>query len=111
MRPEQDMIIMVRSDLCEKLEALREQAGRCSTRDFLARVETIRTLAAAYGLEPVVRLATALEQAILRESGRRHDSGQAALYLGRLQDAIGCERLDEEASEAVLASVSIRLCA
>jgi hypothetical protein len=33
----------------------------------------------------------------------------SSLYLDRLFDAIGCERLDEQASEAMIASVSIRL--
>jgi hypothetical protein len=111
MRPEQDPMMNVRADLCERLESLRRLAERCSTRDFLARVDAIRTLAAAYGLTPVVRLAQALEQSILRDSGRSHGTGQASLYLSRLQDAIGCERLDEEASQVLLASVSVRLCA
>ncbi len=41
----------------------------------------------------------------------RPDAGgecQSALYLERLRDAIGCERSDEGASEAMIASVSVR---
>jgi hypothetical protein len=33
---------------------------------------------------------------------------QRSLYLDRLYDAIGCERLDDQASEAMIASVSVR---
>jgi hypothetical protein len=99
-------MMLVRADLCERLESLRALTRRCSTRDYVARVDSLRTLAAAYGLTPVVRLAEALEQSI-GEDGR----GQAWLYLTRLQDAIGCERVDDEASEAMLASVSVRFCA
>jgi hypothetical protein len=99
-------MMLVRADLCERLDSLRALASRCPTRDYVARIESIRRLAAAYGLTPVVRLAEALEQSI-GENGR----GQAPLYLARLQDAIGCERYDEAASEAMLASVSVRFCA
>jgi hypothetical protein len=55
----------------------------------------------------VVRVADALERAVAEDRG----SCPRALYLARLQDAIGCERLEESAAEAMLASVSIRLCA
>jgi hypothetical protein len=99
-------MMLVRADLCERLETLRALNRRCSTRDYVGRIDSIRTLAAAYGLTPVVRLAEALEQSI-----GEHGRGQALLYLSRLQDAIGCERIDEAASEAMLASVSVRFCA
>ncbi|MDB5721445.1 MAG: hypothetical protein JWP15_2063 [Alphaproteobacteria bacterium] len=105
MRPETDSMMLVRADLSERLECLRALDRRGSERDFVARVDSIRMLAAAYGLTPVVRLAEALEQSI-GEDGR----GQAWLYLTRLQDAIGCERVDEDASQAMLASVSVRFC-
>ena len=59
---------------------------------------------AAYGLTPVVCLAAAFERAI-----RAQPRGcPAGLYFDRLRDAIGCERLDDAASESLLASVSIR---
>ena len=64
-------------------------------------------MAAAYGLIPVVCLCDALDRAV-----RAQPRGcPAGLYFDRLRDAIGCERLDEAASEALLASVSIRLAA
>jgi hypothetical protein len=53
----------------------------------------------------VVRLAEALQRAAAGEEG----ACPSSLYLHRLQDAIGCERLDEEASQAMLASVTVRL--
>ena len=102
----QDSMMVVRADLCERLETLRAFSRRDSTRDFLARIDSIRTLAAAYGLTAVERLAEALERSI-GENGR----GEAPLYLARLQDAIGCERTDEAASQAMLASVSVRFSA
>jgi hypothetical protein len=110
MRPQGDAMMLVRAELCERLESLQTLSRRLSARDFTDSVEGIRRLAAAYGLIPVVRLAEALERAIGESD--RHDprSCPTALYLGRLRDAIGCERIDDQASEAMLASISVRLC-
>ena len=107
MRPEDDGMILVRAELCERLATLQARARALSGREFAENVDGLRRLAAVYGLTPVVRVVDALERA-LAEDGR---ACPRSLYLGRLQDAIGCERLEEAASEAMLASVSVRLCA
>ncbi|MEA3065458.1 MAG: hypothetical protein QOJ27_1910 [Sphingomonadales bacterium] len=107
MRPEADGMMLVRAELCERLLSLQAAARRLSARDFNESVEGIRRLAAAYGLTPVVRVADALERAVAEDRG----ACPRALYLARLEDAIGCERLEESAAEAMLASVSVRLCA
>jgi hypothetical protein len=107
MRPEADGMMLVRAELCERLLSLQTTARRLSARDFTESVGAIRRLAAAYGLTPVVRVADALERAMAEDRG----ACPRALYLGRLEDAIGCERLEEGAAEAILASVSVRLCA
>lgn len=109
MGVEQEAMMVVRADLCQRLDTLRSLAARASARDFTESVESIRRLAAAYGMAPVVALAEALERAV-GESGAGQRGCPTALYLSRLQDAIGCERLDDAASEAMLASVSVRLC-
>jgi hypothetical protein len=106
MRPEADGMMLVRAELCERLLSLQTMARRLSAHDFTESVEGIKRLAAAYGLTPVVRVADALERAVAEDRG----ACPRALYLGRLQDAIGCERLEESAAEAILASVSVRLC-
>jgi hypothetical protein len=102
-----DGLIIVRAELCERLASLQTTARRLSQRDFNESVGAIKHLAAAYGLTPVVRVADALERAVAEDRG----GCPRALYLGRLQDAIGCEAMEESAAEAMLASVSIRLCA
>jgi len=107
MRPEADGMMLIRAELCERLASLQAMARRHSERDFTENVEGIKRLAAAYGLTPVVRVADALERAVAEDRG----ACPRALYLGRLHDAIGCERLEESAAEAMLASISIRLCA
>ncbi len=102
----QDGMMVVKAELCERLEALRRFSERQQGKDIGTSVAGIRQLAAAYGLLPVVRLSEALERAL-----ERSDSAgmcQSALYLDRLRDAIGCERVDEAASEAMIASVCVR---
>lgn len=104
MRVDQDSMMLVRAELCERLAALQLYSERRDPRDFARTVAGIRQLAGLYGLTPVVRLAKALERAAAGSCGRR----ETALYLERLQDAIGCSRLDDAASEAMIASVSVR---
>ncbi|HEX8511561.1 MAG TPA: hypothetical protein VF688_00480 [Allosphingosinicella sp.] len=100
-------MMLVRAELCERLASLQGAARGFSQRDFAESLSGIKVLAAAYGLTPVVRVAEALERAVAEDRG----GCPRALYLGRLQDAIGCERMEESAAEAMLASVSVRLCA
>jgi len=102
MREANDAMMVVRAELCERLERLRRLPGRPSDRDFHDGVHAIRRLAAEFGLLPVVRLADAIERASC------DCSGPSTLLLDRLGDAIGCERVDDRASEAMLASVSVR---
>ena len=107
MRPQTDGMMLVRAELCERLASLQTAAARLSASDFHESVDSIKRLAAAYGLTPVVRVAEALERAVAEDRG----ACPRALYLGRLHDAIGCERLEGSAAEAMLASISVRLCA
>jgi hypothetical protein len=106
MRSEHEAMMVVRAELCDRLEALRRFSKKQRPQDFTASVIGIRRLAAAYGLSPVVRLSEAFERAMTRADTA--GPCQRSLYLDRLQDAIGCERLDDQASEAMIASVSVR---
>ena len=100
-----DGMMVVRAELCDRLESLQAAAGRMNVRDMIRGIGTIRTMAGAYGLLPVVALANALERAILLQPR----GSLAGLYLERLRDAIGCERVDETATQSLLASISVRL--
>ena len=106
MRQEHEAMMVIRAELCDRLESLQRLARPMSAHDFAASVVSIRSLAGAYGLTPVVRLAQALERAVA-EAGE--GACPIALYLDRLRDAIGCERSDDSVSEAMIASVSVRL--
>ena len=105
MKMDHDGMMLVRADLCDRLDSLQQAAGKIALRDLVQRIGAIRTLAAAYGLAPVACLAEALERAIAAEPR----NCPAGIYFDRLRDAIGCQRLDDAASQAMLASVSIRL--
>ena len=100
----QDGMMVVRADLVDRLDRLQQAAGRMTVRDLMQGLHTIRTLAAAYGLVPVVTLADAFARAIQAQPR----GCPASLYFDRLRDAVGCEPADAAASEALLASVSIR---
>jgi hypothetical protein len=104
MRWNHDGMLVVRADLCDRLDRLQGAAARMSVRDLMQGISSIRTLAAAYGLTPVVILAEAFARAVQAQPR----GCPAGLYFDRLRDAIGCERVDPQASEALLASVSVR---
>lgn len=106
MRAEHDATMLVRAELCERLESLQRLSRRRPKHNLLESIQSIRRLAAAYGLIPVVHLAEAMERAAAEEGPRRCAT---ALYLDRLHDAIGCERNDDAVSQAMIASVSVRL--
>ena len=105
MQAGNDGMMVVRAELCDKLDSLQHAAATMTVRDFSQRLATIRTMAAAYGLIPVVSVAEAFDRAV-RAQPR---FCPARLYFDCLRDAIGCERIDDQAAETLLASVSIQL--
>jgi len=108
VQADQDGMLAIRAELCDRLAILRSYSERRGPRDFARTVAGIRELASLYGLTPVVRLADALERAARDSTSGGRETG---LYLDRLQDAIGCSRLDEEASQALIASITVRFAA
>ena len=111
MSVDRDAMNVVRAELCERLATMQAFAGRSSLRDLADSIGTFRTMAAAYGMTPVVRLTEALERAMAEDRSERAARCPTSLYLERLQDAIGCDCADEQTSQAMIASVSIRLSA
>ena len=107
MRGDIDGMMLIRAELCDRLDSLRDTGSKMNVRDLVAGIASIRTIAGAYGMIPVVCLADAFERAIRAEPR----GCPAGLYFERLRDAIGCGRVDGAASEAMLASISVRLSA
>lgn len=107
MRSDIDGITLVRAELCDRLDSLRAAAEKMTMRELVQGIATIRTVAGAYGMIPVVCVADAFERAIRAEPR----FCPATLYFDRLRDAIGCGQ-DEAANDAgsrILASISVRL--
>ena len=93
MRDDQDREGAVRGELCDLVEQLRHAAEQLAVHDFRRHAHSIRTMAAAHGLVPVVALTDALERAVMAQPHGR----KVGLYFDRLRDAIGSARADEAA--------------
>ncbi len=106
MREDREAMMVVRAELCDRLDRLRRLSGRHCQKEAQDRIEAIRIMAAAYGMTPVVRLAETLERAMAQGTASNRPS---SLYFDGLRDAIGCERVDDAAAQAMIASVSVRL--
>lgn len=109
MRSDIDGMAIIRGELCDRLESLRDAATKMSMREFVQGIAAIRTVARAYGMVPVVCIADAFERAVRSEPR----GCPAGLYFERLRDAIGCAATDadDDASTRMLASIQVRLSA
>jgi hypothetical protein len=108
MRSEIDGMTIIRGELCDRLDSLRITAEKMSMRDLVRGIATIRTVASAYGMIPVVCVADAFERAIRAEPR----FCPAGLYFERLRDAIGCGAADaDDAGTRMIASIQVRLSA
>jgi hypothetical protein len=108
MRYDHDQLLLVRAELGEMIEALRLTAYEANPLQFLMRLENIRETSARHGLTAVSEIAATFEAALQRFGGK----GSHAViesFLGIMSDAIGIAHLHPTATEALLASVAIRL--
>lgn len=104
-----DRFLMVRAELYDLCDALRLTDFDASPMQFLLRLEQIRATAARHGLTAIAEIASTYEAALQRIQG--HGRGQAVIesFGEILRDAIGIAHIQPTASEALLASVAIRL--
>jgi hypothetical protein len=100
-----DMVAMVRSELCDRIDRIAAEHGRVAPARLCAMVDEVRFTAAEFGLQPVVTIARALEAAVASE-GR---GAMTLAYLDAMRDACGCDRADSQAGVAYLASVGVRM--
>ncbi len=104
-RSPSDGMMLVRANLCDRLDALEQALAARGTLGAAAHADAIASLAGDYGLNPVQRLAEGLSVA-LGAGGRGAAVGP---WIERLRDSIGCEAVDEQAGVSWLASVLVRL--
>lgn len=95
----------IRSDICRRVEELGREYRQLSISEIVRRADTLRHLGWEHGLDAVRRLAGGLTDAVSRD-------GRAAIiptYLHSLRDAALCDSRDTQASELLMAAVSVRL--
>ena len=107
MKYDHDQLLLVRAELHELCEALRLTAFDANPLQFLMRLEHIRVVAAQHGLTAISEIAATFEAALQRVQGHGHNVVES--FEAILDDAIGVAHLHPTASEALLASVAIRL--
>jgi hypothetical protein len=109
MKYDHDQLLLVRAELYELCEALRLTAFDANPLQFLLRLEHIRATAARHGFTAVAQIASTFEAALQRVQGRGRGQAVVEGFEAILDDAIGIAHLHPQASEALLASVAIRL--
>jgi hypothetical protein len=109
MKYDHDQLLMVRTQLFDLSEALRLTDFDANPVQFLMRLEQLRATAAQHGLTAIAEIAATFETALHHIRG--HGSGHHVVdsFEAILDDAIGIVHLHPAASEALLASVAIRL--
>jgi hypothetical protein len=108
MQYNHDQLLLIRAELGELVDALRMTAYDANPLQFLMRLENIRETSAYHGLTAVSEIAATFE-ASLQRFGALGCNSVTDNFLGILSDAIGVAHLHPAASEALLASVAIRL--
>ena len=113
MKQDHDRFLMIRAELFDLCDALLLTDFDASPMQYLLRLEQIRATAAFHGLTAIAEIASTFEAALQRIGPRGHnrDKGRAVIdgFGDILRDAIGSADLHPKASEALLASVAIRL--
>ena len=103
MQYDHDQLLLIRAELGELVDALRMTAYDANPLQFLMRLENIRD-----GLTAISEIAATFEAALQR-FGAHGSNAVTDSFLGIMSDAIGIAHLHPAASEALLASVAIRL--
>ncbi|WP_157215562.1 hypothetical protein [Flavisphingomonas formosensis] len=99
-----DMRRAMRDKLCDRIDRIAIALPRMTMASLGAEVDGVRRFAREFGFMPVADIARALESAI------GHDEHVMALpYLDLMREAAGCECCGEDAGEAFLANVSVRM--
>jgi hypothetical protein len=95
----------IRQELHGRISAIAAQSGRLSTYELVEEVDALRSIANAHGFTAVSTLAGRLESSLAR-----HSSPSTLLcFLDALDDAVTLEPMRQQAQQALLASVALRL--
>jgi hypothetical protein len=92
-------------DLAARVARLGLMAQHARPRDLVVEVDSIRCVAEAAGVLPVVAVAHALEAAL----GRGESGVIVRGWISMLGEAVGCGRNDAQTGHVFLAAAAVRL--
>jgi len=92
-------------DLAARIARLDLMAQHVRTRDLVVEVDSIRCVAEAAGVLPVVAVAHALESAL----GRGESGMIVRGWIAMLSEAVGCGQTDAQTGHVFLAAGAMRL--
>ena len=104
-----DRQMLIRAELSDLLEALRLTNFESSPLQFLVRLEAIRQTANAHQFVVVAEIASMFEASMQRVIEYGGADSVVSSFTGILDDAIGCTQLSPSVTQALLASVAVRL--
>lgn len=104
-----DRQMLIRAELSDLLEALRLTNFESSPLQFLVRLEAIRQTANAHQFVAVAEIASMFEASMQRVIEYGGADSVVSSFTGILDDAIGCTQLSPSVTQALLASVAVRL--
>lgn len=100
-----DAMLMVRTDIVNRIDALAAQRGHLSLARTCEEVDGIRHVARTYGLDAVEKLASMLGSALALDG-----HGPVVLsYLDLIRDAASCGETGPNVSAAYVASMTMRM--
>lgn len=109
MGHDHDRLMLVRAELSDQLEILRLTSFQASPLQFLTRLDSMRKTALQHEFDVVVQITSAFEAAMQDVLDGSGASGIVDNFLTVLDDAIGCAQLQNEAAQALLANLALRL--
>ncbi len=109
MELDHDRQMLIRAELSDLLDALRLTTFDSRPLQFLIRLEAIRQTAIAHNFVAVAEIASMFEASMQRVIEFGGADSVIASFIGILEDAIGCSQLSPSVTQALLASVAVRL--
>ncbi|HEX7820119.1 MAG TPA: hypothetical protein VF463_05810 [Sphingobium sp.] len=98
-------MMMIRSDLIRRIDAIAAATGKMSLAGLLEQVDAIRRIARQHSLDAVESLASMIETATAY-----HGHGTVIFsYLDLMRDAVDCEDQGSHVRTAYTAALSLRL--
>ena len=100
-----EALVAVKARLCDRIDMMARELPHLSRHHLAHEVDDVRRIARDHGLTPVAELARGLESALCASQ----DHVMILPYLDSMRDAVGCDRVDDAATEAYMTQVNHRL--